>query len=151
MSQVTHIWIGHVAHMKEPSHTLGSSRKLHLIVKNPFQFKKVWRSHVKHMNQSCRTHLNESCHPHVNRTRHTYEGVFTHMWISHVIPSSPAGKFILTSCPPLQFKQCMQKSRHSYECVISHTCKWVMSHVWMSHATHVSAISPLCLQQGPAF
>jgi len=46
--------------------------------------------------------MNESCH--------TYEGVMSHIWMSHVAH--------------------MNESCHTYE--------WVMSHIWTSHVTHMN-------------
>jgi len=108
----------------------------------------VWRSHVTHMNESCRTYewvvshilishvaqmnsLQQSAQvwsyiTHMGGSYHTYEWVMSHTWMNHVthingLEQSPQVWSYITH---------MGGSRHTYE--------WIMSHIWMSHVTHIN-------------
>ena len=70
----------------------------------------VWRSHVTHMNESCRT----------------YEWVVSHILMSHVAQMNS----LQQSAQVWSYITHMGGSRHTYE--------WIMSHIWMSHVTHIN-------------
>jgi len=63
---------------------------------------------MSHIWMSHVTHMNESCHTHEWVMSHIWMSHVTHIWMSHVIH--------------------MNESCHTYE--------WVMSHIWMSRVTH---------------
>jgi len=90
---MSHIWMSHVTHLIESRHT------------SDWVMSHIWMSHVTHMNESCHTYTIESrcrnpCrHTHdpikyvglwmsrftqVNESWHAFDGVMSHIWMSHV-------------------------------------------------------------------
>jgi len=72
---MSHIWMGHVAHMNESC-----------------CMSQIWMCHVAHVNESRHTrewvmsHLWMSHVTPMNESYHTYEWVMSHLWMSHVTP-----------------------------------------------------------------
>jgi len=99
----------------------------------------LWKSHVTHMNASCRAYLWERSHVWTGYVMRMYESCHSHEW---VISHKRMSRVTRMSHMWMSHVTHMNELHHTYECIMSHV--WMsratrMSHLWMHHVTRMNA------------